>query len=103
MRLGWRGSRCCTTATAAGKSVGSAPITWERARRPPADDAIATTSKAALVRPSGPVCSFGWIKLGSGAPTVIHPRWSRVHRLREGGLTLTRARHFAAGGGFSWP
>src|SRR3989442_12509447 len=45
MRLRWRGSRCWTTTMAAGKSDGSAASTSLNALRPPADVAMATTSK----------------------------------------------------------
>src|SRR5438552_13586621 len=47
IRLRWRGSRCWTTTTAAGNSAGRLARTRPRAPMPPADAAMATTSKAA--------------------------------------------------------
>src|SRR5438105_974280 len=59
MRLRWRGSRCWTTTSAAGKSAGSAPRTSVIAFRPPAEAAMATISNAGsaiagLERPDQP-------------------------------------------------
>src|SRR5882724_2958824 len=57
IRLRWRGSRCCTTTTAAGKSTGSAASTWVSAFSPPAEAASATTSKPAGIAAPGSVRS----------------------------------------------
>src|SRR5690348_13326184 len=46
-RLRWRGSRCCTTASAAGKSRGNPATTSLMAFSPPAEAATATRSKPA--------------------------------------------------------
>src|SRR5256885_7238208 len=57
IRLRWRGSRCCTTTTAAGKSAGSAASTWVSAFSPPAEAASATTSKPEGIAAAGSVRS----------------------------------------------
>src|SRR3981189_1595543 len=47
IKLRWRGSRCWTPTTAAGKPAGRLSRMWLMAAMPPADDARATTSNCA--------------------------------------------------------
>lgn len=70
IKLRWRGSRCWTITIAAKKSAGRTARIWLSARRPPAEAASATMSKAPL-QSEEEVRNFD--NFDSSSPFIVNP------------------------------